>query len=370
MDRSPSIEQTSRFLRACAHQPVDATPVWLMRQAGRYMRVYQELRQRYGFWQIIKTPELACEVTLQPIRAFDLDAAIIFGDTLPLLEAMGLQIEFVNREESPLVLHNPIRSAADVAALTVTDPRESLWFTFQAITLTRAELQPLGIPLIGFSGAPFTLASYAIEGAGHGARRHLHAPTKALMMQQPAVWRQLMTSLTQMISAYLIAQVHAGAQALCLFDSRVDVLSTGDYRDYVLPYTQQIMDHVRSTGVPLIHVGTNSAGMIDYATAIGCTVLGVDWRIDLATVYERLGSQVALQGNLDPLALFATWPELRRRAEHVLQCVNARPGHIFNLGAPIVPSPPEDNIRRLVAFVHEYSARQRSSANNVVVAYA
>jgi uroporphyrinogen decarboxylase len=350
---SSQLDQTNRFLNACRRRPVDATPIWLMRQAGRYMSEYRELRQKYGILEIIKTPDLACEVTMQPINAFDLDAAIIFADILPPLEGMGLSLEFV-KGEGPLI-HNPIRTAGDIAALGTPPPEESLAFTLEAIRLARQELTGRGIPLIGFSGAPFTLAAYAIEG---GSSRN-YARAKGLMMSEPALWRQLMDKLSHVVGHYLLAQARAGAQVLQLFDSWAGSLSPDDYRELVLPYSRQAIEIACQAGVPIIHFGTDTNGMLALIREAGGDVIGVDWRIDLDDAWRQLGDGVAIQGNLDPIALFAPWPELQRRAQNVLDRAAGRPGHIFNLGHGILPHTPVDNVRRLVDFVHEYSARGR-----------
>ncbi len=341
--------QESRFLEACRREKVDSTPVWLMRQAGRYMSEYREMRQSYGILEIIKTPELACEVTMQPIKAFDLDAAIIFADILPPLEGMGLELEFV-KGEGP-VIHNPIRSAADVDGLSTPPPEEALVFTLEAIKLARQELAGHEIPLIGFSGAPFTLASYAIEGGS--SRNYLH--TKGMMMGDPQAWHRLMAKLSQVVGHYLFAQAEAGAQALQLFDSWVGSLSPADYREFVLPYSRQAIEIARKAGVPVIHFGTNTNGMLELIREAGGDVIGVDWRINLDDAWNRLGFDVGIQGNLDPVALFAPWAELKQRAQRVLDLAGGRSGHIFNLGHGILPQTPVDNVRRLVDFVHQYS---------------
>jgi uroporphyrinogen decarboxylase len=343
----------SRFLRACRRQAVDATPIWLMRQAGRYMPEYRALRERYSILEMIKTPELACEVTLQPMRAFDLDAAIIFADILPPLEGMGLPLDFV-AGEGP-VISNPVRTAADIAALRVTPPEESLSFTLEAIRLVRRELEGTGLPLIGFSGAPFTLASYAVEGGG--SRHHIH--TKRLMMGEPALWAELMGKLSEVVGRYLLAQARAGAQVLQLFDSWAGQLGPADYRESVLPYSRRAIEIARQAGVPLIHFATDTGAMLPLIREAGGDVIGVDWRVDLAAAWRQLGEDVAVQGNLDPVALFAPWPQLHRRAQGVLDAARSvgRPGHIFNLGHGVLPQTPVDNVRRLVDFVHEHTAR-------------
>lgn len=355
MTDCPNPAAESRFLRACRQEPVDATPIWLMRQAGRYMAEYRALREQHTILEIIKSPELACEVTMQPIEAFDLDAAIIFADILPPLEGMGLELEFV-KGEGP-VLHNPVRTAADVAALRVPPPEENLPFTLEAIRLARAELDPRGIPLIGFSGAPFTLAAYAVEGGGS----RNHAEVKGLMMAEPAAWRQLMEKLAEVVGHYLLAQAQAGAQALQLFDSWAGALSPADYRQYVQPYSRRALEIAAQAGVPLIHFGTGTSGMLGDIRDAGGDVIGVDWRIDLDAAWKLLGDDTATQGNLDPIALLAPWPALEERARDVLDRAAGRPGHIFNLGHGILPPTPVENVKRLAEFVHEYSS-QRAGA--------
>jgi uroporphyrinogen decarboxylase len=347
------MEPDKRFLRACRRQPTDMTPIWLMRQAGRYMQEYRDLRRSYGILEIIKSPELACEVTLQPLNAFDLDAAIIFADILPPLEGMGLELEFI-KGEGP-VIHNPVRTRADVLALRTPPPEDSLGFTLQALSLVRQELDSRKIPLIGFSGAPFTLASYAIEG---GSSRNFKL-AKSMMMSEPALWQEMMNRLSSVVGHYLLAQAQAGAQALQIFDSWVGALSPDDYRHFVLPYTRKAIAIAQDANVPIIHFGTNTNGMLEQIRDAGGDVIGVDWRIDLDAAWKRLGPDVAIQGNLDPIALFAPWPELKKRAEMVLDQAAGRPGHIFNLGHGILPNTPVDNVRRLVDHVHEYSTVQK-----------
>jgi uroporphyrinogen decarboxylase len=343
--------QNSRFLRACRREPVDATPVWLMRQAGRYMAEYRQMREKHSILEIIKTPELACEVTLQPMNSFDLDAAIIFADILPPLQGMGLELDFV-KGEGPTI-YNPVRTAGDVARLRVTPPEESLHFTLDAIKLARSALDERGLPLIGFSGAPFTLAAYAVEGGGSSN----HLKVKSLMMSDPATWHSLMQKLSEVVGQYLLAQARAGAQVLQVFDSWVGQLAPEDYRQLVQPYTRHAIDIARASGIPIIHFGTDTSGMLELLRDAGGDVVGVDWRIDLNTAWERLGDSVAVQGNLDPIALFAPWPELQKRVQVVLNQAAGRPGHIFNLGHGILPNTPVDNVKRLVDFVHEYTAR-------------
>jgi uroporphyrinogen decarboxylase len=337
-----------RFLRACRRQPVDRTPVWFMRQAGRYMAEYRRLREKYGILEVVKTPELAVEVTLQPIRAFDVDAAIIFADILPPLEAMGLELEFV-KGTGP-VIHTPLRHVADIEALRVPDAEEALDFTLAAIRLARRELDG-SLPLIGFSGAPFTLASYAIEG---GSSRH-YAHAKTLMYDEPSAWHLLMDKLTQLVSNYLQAQAEAGAQALQVFDSWVGALGPLDYAEHVLPYSRQVVRAAQATGVPVIHFGTNTNGMLELMRETGADVVGVDWRIHLDEAWDRLGQDVAVQGNLDPVVLLGGWSRIERRAADILERVAGRPGHIFNLGHGILPQTPVENVAALADYVHHWN---------------
>jgi uroporphyrinogen decarboxylase len=287
-------------------------------------------------------------VTMQPIKAFDLDAAIIFADILPPLEGMGLELDFV-KGEGPAI-YNPVCNAADVERLRVPVPEESLWFTLETIKLARAELEPRGLPLIGFSGAPFTLAAYAVEG---GSSRN-HVKVKSLMMSDPATWHRLMEKLSELVGSYLLAQAKAGAQVLQLFDSWVGHLAPEDYRQHVMPYSRRAIEIARSVGVPIIHFGTDTNGMLELMRDAGGDVIGVDWRIDLDKAWARLGAGVGVQGNLDPVALFAPWDELQARAQIVLDNAGGRPGFIFNLGHGILPNTPVDNVKRLVDFVHEY----------------
>ncbi len=337
-----------RFLRACRREPVDRTPIWLMRQAGRYMPEYRAIRQHRTFLEMVKTPELAAEVTLQPVNAFDLDAAIIFADILPPLEGMGMQLTF-EKGEGP-VIHNPLRSYADISALRQPDPHETTIFTLNAIRIVKRELAGR-IPLIGFSGAPFTLASYAIEG---GSSRD-YRTTKKLMYSEPQAWHLLMEKLTALVSSYLLAQIEVGVDAVQLFDSWAGCLAPGDYEEYVLPYVQQCIANVKASGVPIIYFGVEMSGMLSLLRHTGADVLGADWRIRLDDAWAEIGPGFAIQGNLDPAVLFAPWPEVERRAADVLARAAGREGHIFNLGHGILTETPVDNVRRLVDYVHEAS---------------
>jgi uroporphyrinogen decarboxylase len=341
----------SRFLKACRREPVDATPVWLMRQAGRYMPEYRALRETFGILDLIRQPELAVEVTMQPIDAFDLDAAIIFADILPLLAGMGLRLEFV-KGEGPII-HDPIRTSEDVERLQVVPPEEGVPFTLEAVALARRELDGRGIPLIGFSGAPFTLASYAIEGGG--SKNHIHV--KRMLMGEPDAWHALMMKLTQAVGEYLLAQARAGAHALQLFDSWCGQLSPQDYRQFVLPFTRKVVEMVKPAGVPVIHFGVGTAGLLEAIAETDSEVIGVDWRIDVDAAWERIGTDRAIQGNLDPVALFAPWEGVQPRIDDVLRRAGGRTGHIFNLGHGILPQTPVETVKRMVEYVHEASAR-------------
>jgi uroporphyrinogen decarboxylase len=345
------MSQADRFLRACRRETVDVTPIWLMRQAGRYMVEYRALRERFSILELIKTPDLATEVTLQPIRVFKLDAAIIFSDILPILTGLGMAIDFV-KGDGP-VIHNPLQTAADVEALTLQPAETTLSFTLEAIKQVKGELAGK-IPLIGFSGAPFTLASYAIEG---GSSRN-YLKTKALMYEQPQTWHSLMEKLAQTVGGYLRAQVEAGVDALQLFDSWAGALSPADYREYVLPYSHQAIELAKGGGdVSFIHFSTGTAGMLPAIKEAGGDVISIDWRIELAEADRQLGSEVALQGNLDPVVLLAPIAEIKKQAARILESVKGRQGYIFNLGHGILPQTPVDHVAALIDFVHEYEAR-------------
>ncbi len=340
-----------------------------MRQAGRYMPEYRAIRERHGFLDMVKTPELAAEITLQPANAFDVDAAIIFADILPPLEGMGLELTY-EKGEGPII-HNPIRSAQAVAALRQPDPRETVGYTLDAIRVTQRELGGR-IPLIGFSGAPFTLAAYAIEGGGSKEYRR----TKLFMYQEPEAWHALMGKLARLVGDYLVAQIEAGADAVQIFDSWAGVLAPNDYAEYVLPYVQQVVADTRrqttdhrpqTTGdshssvvggrwsIPLVYFGTNMSGMLPLLRQLDVDVLGVDWRIGLDEAWAQLGPGFAVQGNIDPATLHAPWEEIERRAADVLARAAGRPGHIFNVGHGILTETPVENVRRLVEYVHEAS---------------
>ncbi|MBI3763321.1 MAG: uroporphyrinogen decarboxylase [Chloroflexi bacterium] len=335
----------TRFLRACHREPVDCTPVWFMRQAGRYMPEYRAIRDKYSLLEICSQPDLAAEVTLQPVRALGVDAAILFADILLPLAPMGIELEFA-AGEGP-VIGNPIRTAADVAALRRVEPRESLGHVLEAVRLVRRALDGQ-TPLIGFAGAPFTLASYIVEG---GSSRH-YVKTKQLMYTDPNAWHALMGKLACLVADYLVAQVQAGAQAVQLFDSWVGCLGPEDYREYVLPHSRLILREVSATGVPVIHFGTGTATLLPLMKEAGGDVIGLDWRTPLDWGWDTLGGDVGVQGNLDPAALFAPRPELERRVRAILDQAGGRPGHIFNLGHGILPETPVANVKAVVEMVH------------------
>ena len=322
-----------------------------MRQAGRYMSEYRRLRERYGLLEMFRDPEIAAEVTLQPVHALSVDAAILFADILLPLEGMGMHLEFA-AGEGP-VIRNPVRSRAAVEALRIADPHEHLGYVLETLRLVRAELDAR-LALIGFAGAPFTLASYAIEGGG--SRNHVR--TKALMYSDRATWELLMCKLVETLGRYLRAQLDAGAQALQVFDSWVGCLSPSDYREYVLPYTAELLGPLHDSGAPLIHFGTGTSDLLLLQREAGGTVLGVDWRTPLDEAWRRLGPSVGVQGNLDPVALFAPWPVIEQHAQEVLDRAAGRPGHIFNLGHGILPETPVDHVKRLADFVHERTAKK------------
>ena len=335
-----------RFLRACRRQPVDATPVWFMRQAGRYMPEYRALRERHSMLELCRTPELAAEVTLQPIDRLPLDAAIIFSDLLLPLEPLGLPFDFSKRD-GPRV-ERPIRSASDIDALTRFEPRERLAPVLDAIRLVKPRLAGR-VPLIGFAGAPFTLASYAIEG-GHSNH---YAHTKALMYGNPTAWHRLAGLLASTAADYLAAQVEAGADAVQVFDSWVGVLGPDDYREFVLPHSRAIFDRLEGSGVPTIHFGTGTATLLPLMAEAGGDVIGADWRIPLDEARARIGDR-AIQGNLDPTLLLAPTDRLLAGADDVLRRAGGRPGHIFNLGHGILPGTRVEAAEALANHVHSF----------------
>jgi uroporphyrinogen decarboxylase len=342
-------EKQYPFLMACRREPTPYTPVWLMRQAGRYMKEYRALRKKYSFLEMCKNPELAAQVTLQPIEKFNLDAAIIFSDILIPLEPMGVEFEFA-KGEGPVFQH-PLREAKDVERLRVIEPEEEISFLMKAIQIVRKEIEGK-IPLIGFSGAPFTLASYVIEG-GHSKNYIL---TKSLMYQDRPTWDALMEKISEVSIRYLNAQIRSGVQALQIFDSWVGCLSPGDYEEYVLPYSKKVMDEI-GKGVPLIHFAISNSTLLELMKRAGGDVIGVDWRVNIGEAWARLGYDVAVQGNLDPVVLLSPVDLIEKNVRKILDSVRNRPGHIFNLGHGILPNTPPDHVAALIEAVHQYSSK-------------
>ena len=335
------------FLKACRREKTGRTPVWFMRQAGRYMKAYRAIRERYSLMDMFKTPDLSAKITLQPVWAFPVDAAIIFADILLPLEGMGIGFEF--QEKHGPVMTNPVRCAGDINSLRIVDPEENLGFVLESIRLVHSELDGK-TPLIGFAGAPFTLAGYAIEGGSSPN----HFRTKQFMYHEPEAWNLLMEKLCDTLIPFLKAQVKAGAQVVQLFDSWVGCLCPSDYRRYVLPYSRRIFTELESDGIPSVHFGTATAGLLPLMAEAGGDVIGVDWRISLDTAWSAVGASRGIQGNLDPNALFAPVEILKRKVAEVMDEAACRPGHIFNLGHGILPTTPEDAVKTLIDFVHEY----------------
>ncbi len=340
----------SPFLKACRREPVPHTPIWLMRQAGRYMPEYRAVREKVGFLELCKNPALCAEVMITAVRRLGVDAAIIFSDLLPILEPMGLDLEFT-AGEGPAI-HNPVREARDVDRVLELESVESLSFVMETVRQTRTGL-PSGIPVIGFAGAPFTLASYVIEGGA--SRNFLH--TKTLMYRDSGAWNVLLSRLSRAITRYLNAQIAAGAHAVQIFDSWVGCLGTDDYRRFVLPHMKAVIDGL-TLGVPVINFATGNPALVPLQTEAGGSVIGIDWRIRVDDAWRAIGFNRAIQGNLDPAALLADRPEIRRRAGEVLRQAADRNGHIFNLGHGILPQTPADNAIALVDAVHELSSRR------------
>ncbi len=337
------------FLRAARGEPAGITPVWFMRQAGRYMPEYRAIRARCTLLEICARPELAAEVTLQPVDALGVDAAILFADILLPLVPLGLGLEFAPGE-GPVIRH-PLRTAGQVAALPRVDPEADLGHVLEAVRIARRALGGR-VPLIGFAGGPFTVASYAIEG---GPSRHF-LETKKLMFGAPEVWRALMARLAELQRDYLISQVRAGAQAVQLFDSWAGALSPDDYRRFVLPWSKQVLDGLEPLGVPTIHFGVGTSALLEAMRDAGGSVLGLDAQTPLEDGWRRVGYDRGIQGNLDPVALFAPRAELARRVDDVLRRAGGRPGHIFNLGHGILPTTPVEQVRAVVDMVHERTA--------------
>jgi uroporphyrinogen decarboxylase len=345
----------SRFLRALRRQPVDTTPVWIMRQAGRYLPEYRATRERAGsFLALAQTPELACEVTLQPLARFDLDAAILFSDILTIPDAMGLGLHFIDGE-GPRLRH-PLRSAADIARLGVPDPETDLRYVMDAVRLIRRELHGR-VPLIGFAGSPWTLACYMIEGGGSSS----FSRAKALALDDPASMEQLLDTLARSVAAYLAAQAAAGAQALMVFDTWGGLLSPPMFAAFSLRWLAEVAARLKADpvarDVPLILFSKGAGGHLEALAATGCDALGVDWTIDIGEARRRVGERVALQGNLDPSILAASPAAIRFAAAQVIGAFGAHPGHVFNLGHGITPDIEPDHVAVLVDAVHAAGRR-------------
>lgn len=347
MTISPQL-YNSRFLKACRREPVDTTPVWIMRQAGRYLPEYMAVRSRVTFIELCKSPELAAEVTLSAQRVLGVDAAILFADLLPILEPMGMDLEYA-KGEGP-VIHNPVKTAAEVDRVVELADVSALHFVFDTVKLVRRDL-PADIPLIGFAGAPFTLASYIIEGGGSKN----YVATKCLMYTDRGAWTALMQRLSASLVRYLKAQIDAGCQAVQLFDSWAGCLSPHDYREYVLPHTQAVIRGLKGA-VPVINFLTGNPALLPLCREAGGDVIGLDWRVEFADGWNMVGHDRGVQGNLDPVTLFADLETLRGRTAEILSQAARRPGHIFNLGHGVMPEIDPDKVKALVKMVHELGA--------------
>ena len=336
----------SRFLDACRRRPTDVRPVWFMRQAGRYMKQYREIRAKASILEICKRPDLAAQVTLQPVEILDVDAAIIFADLLLPVEPMGLKLKFV-AGEGPSI-SNPVRTTDDVDSLSISNTDE-LGYVGESIQLVVRQLAGR-VPVIGFVGAPFTLASYMIEGGPSKS----FIRTKTMMYRDETLWRRLMGKLVDVLGPFAIAQATAGARAIQVFDSWVGALGPDDYVRYVAPYSRALIERIRTASVPVIHFGTGAAGFFRELHAAGGDVMGVDWRVNIDQAWMDISYRSAVQGNLDPAVLFAPLPELKMRVQELLKRTGSRPGHIFNLGHGILPETPVENVKAVVDIVHEF----------------
>lgn len=339
----------SRFMKACRREPVDATPIWLMRQAGRYMKEYRELRAMVPFLELCKNPRLVSEVTVTAAKRLGVDAAIIFADLLLIVEPLGFGLAY-DQSEGPSI-KPPLRLPQDVKRLREVDPGQSLSYLYDAIRRTRADLDPK-LPLIGFAACPFTLASYLIEGGGSRDYRH----TKGLMYRDVGAWRALMEHLARNLARYINGQIAAGVQAIQVFDTWVGCLGPADYREFALPYTRMMIEGI-TPGTPVIHFGTGIGMLLEAMREAGGGILGLDFQVELGQAWARLGYDVGVQGNLDPVVLYAAQPYIRTRVQRILDQAGGRPGHIFNLGHGLLPDTPFENVLALVEMVHELSGR-------------
>ena len=337
---------TSRFLDACKRRPTDVRPVWFMRQAGRYLRQYREVRAKHGILEMCKRPDLAATVTLQPVEILDVDAAIIFADLLLPVEPMGLKLRYV--ENRGPVIDNPVRTPDDIDSLSTVNT-DDLGYVGESIQLVTRALNSR-LPVIGFVGAPFTLASYIIEG---GSSKNF-IKTKRMMYSDETMWRRLMGKIVDVLAPFAVMQVASGARAIQVFDSWVGALGADDYVRYAAPYSRALIERIRQAGVPVIHFGTGASGFFRELHAAGGDVMGVDWRMNIDQAWMDISYRAAIQGNLDPVALFAPLPELKMKVHELLKRTGTRPGHIFNLGHGILPETPVENVRAVVQMVREF----------------
>ncbi len=338
----------SRLMKAIRREQVDTTPVWIMRQAGRYLPEYRDVRNKVTFIELCKRPDLAAQVTLDAQRLLGVDAAILFADLLPILEPMGLDLEY-QKGEGP-VIHNPLHDASQISRLKEVEDPEVLSYVYEAVKLIRRDL-PSDIPLLGFCGAPFTMASYAIEGGG--SKNYIR--TKTIMYTDPGAWRTLMETFVRSLGRYLNRQIESGCQAVQIFDSWAGWLSADAYREYVMPYTKMLIDSVK--GAPVINFLTGNPALLKHQRAAGGNVMGLDWRMPLDQAWETVGHDVGVQGNMDPVVLFADLETIRKKAKAVLDAADNRPGHIFNLGHGVMPEMNPDHVKALVKMAHEMGAR-------------
>jgi uroporphyrinogen decarboxylase len=346
----PAHSGVARFMDACYRRQPDATPVWFMRQAGRCLAEYRDMRKRYDILMMARTPELCTQVTLMPVKEFGVDGAVLYADIILPLEGMGVSLE-IQPEIGPII-HHPIRSMADVEKLRVLEAEESTPYVLEAIRMVRHELEGKQA-VIGFSGAPFTLACYLIE----GRPSRDYGIAKSLMYGQPDVWHALMEKLTEVTIRYLVAQTKAGVNVVQLFDSWVGALSPSVYREFVFPYTQRIFQAIKQTGTPSIHFGTSTGTLLETMAEAGGDVMCVDWRFDLDEAWKRIGYERGIQGNLDPTLLLAPWEKIEAGVKDVLRRAENRPGHIFNLGHGVLAPTDPEMLKRVVELVHTASAR-------------
>ncbi len=346
----PPCTGVARFMDACHHRQPDATPVWFMRQAGRSLAAYRALRERYEMMTMIKTPELAAEVTLMPVRMLGVDGAVVYSDIMLPLEDMHISFE-IQHEVGP-VIHHPLRTKQDIENLHVPQRGEIARCMMDTIRLVRRELEGKQA-VIGFAGAPFTLACYLVEGRPSRDYRY----TKALMYSEPEAWNALMDKLARMTAEYLTAQIEAGAHVVQLFDSWIGALSPSAYQRFVQPYVRRVFDQIKQTGAPAIHFGTGTAALLEAMAAAGGDIIGLDWHVDLDDGWRRVGFGRGVQGNLDPVLLLTSWPVVENSARDILDRAANRPGHIFNLGHGVLPSTDPDILRRLADTVHELTRR-------------